>query len=306
METYARPALARLSAGALLGHLPAGRGDFLAWAEERAMAVLAARTGARLARPRWRDVAMAEAHAGIAPYALADGVALIGVKGLIVPELEIINWSWATGCFELCWQIEHAIENDQVRGIALLVDSPGGYISGVDEAAAVIRVARDRKPVIAAVQDMAYSAAYWLASSADQISAPRMGGVGHIGTLATHYDISGAMEQAGVKATLVHSGARKIEGNPYQPLSEAARNDIQARLDAIRAVFAESVAEGRRGAISAAAILATEARAFDGPDGIAAALSTGLIDAMLSAQEAIGLFATHLAGATGSSQRRLT
>jgi capsid assembly protease len=295
----ASPALARLAAGDLLGHLPAGRGDFLAWAEERAGAVIAARRGARLAGPQWLYDAMAAAEKGLPPYGMGEGVALIGVRGLIVPELEIINWSWATGCAELCWQVEHAAGNPDVRGIALMVDSPGGYVSGVDEAAGAIRAARAVKPVIAAVQDMAYSAAYWLASAADQISAPRMGGVGHIGTLATHLDVSGALEKAGLKATVLHSGARKTEGHPYLPLTDAARDDIQARLDAIRKVFAQSVAEGRRGAIGADAVLATEARAFDGPDGIADALSLGLIDAVLPAHEAIGLFATHLAGATG-------
>lgn len=299
MDNATRPALARLAAGALLGHLPAGRGDFLAWADERASAVLAARTGARLAGPNWTADAMAAAAKGVAPYSVAQGVALIGVKGLIVPELDIIGWSWATGCAELCWMVEHAQENPDVRGIALLIDSPGGYVSGVDEAAAAIRAARAVKPVLSAVQDMAFSAAYWIASAADQITAPRMGGVGHIGTLATHVDVSGAMEQQGVKVTVLHSGARKAEGHPYLPLIDAARDDIQARLDAMRRVFAHSVADGRRGAVDAAAILATEARAFDGPDGIDDALSLGLIDAVLPAHEAIGLFATHLAGATG-------
>ncbi|WP_334194819.1 S49 family peptidase [Pararhodobacter sp.] len=298
MDIYPTPALVRLAPGALLGHLPAAQGDFLAWAEARAAKVLAA-CGARPAGPRWTDDAVADAEKGIPPYALVDGLALIGIKGLIVPELEIINWSWATGCAELCWQVEHAADNAQVSGIALLVNSPGGYISGVDEAHGAILSARASKPVIAAVQDMAYSAGYWLASAADQISAPRLGGVGHVGTLATHFDLSEALKKQGITATVMQAGALKADGHPYLPLSDTARQEIEARLQALRTVFAESVAEGRRGAISADEVLATEARAFDGPEGIAAALSAGLIDAILPAQEAIGLFATHLAGASG-------
>lgn len=299
MDTSPAPALARLAPGALLGHLPAAQGDFLAWAEERAAKVLAARGNTQLAGPCWIWTAMAEAEKGVPPYAIVDGVALIGIRGLIVPELEIINWSWATGCAELCWQVEHAAENSTVSGIALLVDSPGGYVSGVDEAHGAIMAARETKPVISAVQDMAYSAGYWLASAADQISAPRMGGVGHIGTIATHFDISEMLKMQGITATVMQAGALKADGHPYLPLSDTARKDIEARLQAIRAVFADSVAAGRRGAISAADILATEARAFDGPKGVADALDAGLIDAILPAQEALGLFATHLAGATG-------
>lgn len=299
MKTPLSPALARLSPGALLGHLPVAQGDFLAWAEERAEKVLATRGNRQLAGPRWTQDAIDAAANGVAPYALVDGLALIGIKGLIVPELEIINWSWATGCAELAWQVEHAAANEQVKGIALLVDSPGGYVSGVDEAHGAIMAARAEKPVIAAVQDMAYSAGYWLASAADQISAPRMGGVGHIGTLATHFDLSEMLKQQGITATVLQAGALKADGHPYLPLSDSARADIEARLQAIRAVFAESVAAGRRDIIDAAGILATEARAFDGPDGIAAALKAGLIDAILPAHEALSLFATHLAGASG-------
>lgn len=294
-----RPALTRLAAGDLLGYLPPARGDFMSWAEERAEAVIAAYRTRSLSGPRWIEDALAAAEKGVAPYAVDQGVALIGVQGLIVPQLEVIGWSWATGCAELCWQLEHAASNDQVRGIVLLTDSPGGYVLGVDEAAASIRAARQSKPVLAAVQGMAFSAAYWLASSADQISAPRMAGVGHIGTMATHYDLSNMLERAGVIPTILHSGARKIEGHPYVPLSETARADIQSRLDAIRQVFAQSVADGRRNQISVASILATEARAFDGPQGIADALKAGLIDAVLPAQEAISLFVDHLAGESG-------
>lgn len=299
MHDLTRPALARLAAGALLGHVPPGRGDFMAWAEERASAVLAARNGTLAPRVSWTDEALAAAEAGQAPYEVASGVAVVKVKGLIVPELGLVGWSWATGCAELCWQIEHAMGNPDVAGVALLVDSYGGYVAGVDTAAAVIRAARAVKPVLAAVEDSAFSAAYYLASAADQISAPRSGGVGHIGTIAMHVDYSRALANSGITATVLHSGARKADGSPYAPLSDAARTDIQARLDAQRRVFAESVAEGRRGAVTADALLSTEARAFDGPDGIEEALSLGLIDAVMPAHEAIGLFATHLAGAAG-------
>lgn len=299
MNDHSPSALARLGGGVLLGHLPAGHGDFIAWASARAEGVLAVQAGEKTKAARWTEDAIAQADQGIAPYMLAQGVALIGVKGLIVPELGVIGWSWATGCAELCWQIEHALANDSVKGIALLVDSPGGYVSGVDEAATAIRAARAEKPIIAAVQDSAYSAAFWLASAADQISAPRMGGVGHIGTMTMHADYSGMFEKMGMQVTLLHSGARKVDAHPYQPLSDTARADIQSRLDAIRQVFAQSVADGRKGAITVDAVLATEAQAFIGPDGISDALSAGLIDAVIPADQAIGLFATHLADAVG-------
>ena len=296
MTDIARPALARLCAGPLA---LADAGPSLQWAEERANAVLALRDRAGLTGPVPSSEAETLRADGWKPYGMVDGVAVIAVSGLIVPELGVIGWQWATGCAELRWQLGEALADPSVRGIALKVNSHGGYVSGVDDTAAAIREAREAKPVASIVDDAAYSAAYWLASAADTISAPRSGGIGHVGVISTHLDWSEALAREGVVASVIHSGARKADAHPMLPLSDAARADLQARADAVRRIFAESVAAGRRGAVDVAAVLATEARCFDGPDETAEAARLGLIDAVLPADEALRLFAAHLSGAAG-------
>jgi ClpP class serine protease len=295
-------ALARLATGGLHGWMPQHLGGFEAWAEPHAAVALAWASGERAPAPGMRATATAwrdHEEGRVRLYPMAGAVALVSVRGLIVPSFPWLGCSWVTGCAELRMQLEAAVADPEVRGIALVVDSPGGYVAGVDETVQALHAAREEKPVIAATDTMATSAAYWIASGADQVTAPRTGCVGHVGVMRVHLDMSGALEAAGVRATLLHSGEYKVDGHPFQPLSDRARANEQRSLDALRRLIADHVAEGRRGAIDAAGVIATEARAFEGPEGVAEAASLGLIDAVVPAERAVGLFAEHLAGAAG-------
>lgn len=296
MQTRSASALARLCAGPL-----ALAETWLDWAEDRASRALSAQ--ALVDAPQgamWADDAMDAASAGWRPYDLRDGVALIPVQGIILPSFCLIGWEYATGCEQLRWQIRTAVADDEVRAIALMIDSPGGYVSGVDETAAAIRAAREAKPVASIVMAHAFSAAFWLASAADTISCPRVGGLGHIGVITLHLDVTGWLEAEGVKPTLFRSGAHKAEGHPLEPMTNEAAAVIQAEIDDLRAVFAASVAEGRRGSIDAAGVLATEARAYLGPAALSRALEAGLFDAILPVEEALAAFVEGAtAGAAG-------
>ncbi|KGK99835.1 S49 family peptidase, partial [Thalassobacter sp. 16PALIMAR09] len=78
--------------------------------------------------------------------------------------------------------------------------------------------------------------------------------------------------------TMIHSGDHKVDGNPYAPLPESVRNDIQREIDALRFLFAETVAAGRAGRLSQDAALATEAATYRGPEAVAAGLADEIID----------------------------
>ncbi|TCM72022.1 peptidase S49-like protein [Rhodovulum steppense] len=115
-----------------------------------------------------------------------------------------------------------------------------------------IRAIRGSKPVWAFVAEHAFSAGYALASQADRILLPRTGALGGIGVVVLHADLSGQLDQDGVRVTLIHSGRHKVDGNPYQPLPEGVRDDIQREIDVLRFLFAETVAAGRAGRLGAA------------------------------------------------------
>lgn len=216
---------------------------------------------------------------GDAPYPVVDGIAVIEISGVLIHRGSWIGQSSGQTSYEgIAAQIEAAASDRSVRGLALEIDSFGGEVAGVFDLADRIRALRATKPVWAFVAEHAFSAGYALASQADRILLPRTGAVGSIGVVVMHADLSGQLDQDGVRVTLIHSGQHKIDGNPYLPLPEAVRDDIQREIDVLRFLFAETVAAGRAGRLSQEAALATEAAAYRGVDAVAAGLADEVID----------------------------
>ncbi|MDV7202271.1 S49 family peptidase [Roseovarius sp. 10] len=216
---------------------------------------------------------------GDAPYPVVDGIAVIEIAGVLIHRGGWIGQSSGQTSYEgIAAQFEAAAGDPAVRGIALEIDSFGGEVAGVFDLADRIRAIRSRKPVWAFVAEHAFSAGYALASQADRILLPRTGSVGSIGVVVMHADLSGQLDQDGVRVTLIHSGQHKVDGNPYEPLPENVRDDIQREIDVLRFLFTETVAAGRAGRLSQDAALATEAATYRGVDAVAAGLADEVID----------------------------
>jgi ClpP class serine protease len=131
--------------------------------------------------------------------------------------------------------------------IVLLMDSPGGEASGVFECARNLRAMADMrgKRLIAYVEGHACSACYALACGAHEIIIGDTSLVGSIGILSTRDDISAANMARGINVAFIASGARKADGHPEQPLSEAEVAAAQKTVDSLALVFFELVAEMR-------------------------------------------------------------
>ena len=256
--------------------------------EDMAHAALPARAGILthgLAEQYQRD--------GQTPFAMVDGVAVIEVSGVLVHRGAWIGQSSGQTSYEgIAAQLAAAATDPAVRGIALEIDSFGGEVAGVFDLADAIRAARAAKPVWAFVAENAFSAGYALASQADRIVLPRTGAVGSIGVVVMHADLSGQLSDAGVTVTLIHSGAHKVDGNPYAPLPDPVRARIQGEIDSIRSLFAQTVAAGRGRRMNAEAALATEAECYRGADAVAA----GLADKVSDPASAFAAFATAVNG----------
>ena len=256
--------------------------------EDVAQAALPARAGiltTGLADQYQRD--------GQTPFAMVDGIAVIEVSGVLVHRGAWIGQSSGQTSYEgIAAQLAAAVADPAVRGIALEIDSFGGEVAGVFDLADAIRTARASKPVQAFVAEHAFSAGYALASQATSIILPRTGAVGSIGVVVMHADMSGQLSDAGVTVTLIHSGAHKVDGNPYAPLPNPVRARIQAEIDSLRTLFAETVAAGRGRRLTAAAALATEAECYRG----AAAVAAGLADEVSDPASAFAAFAAAVNG----------
>lgn len=141
--------------------------------------------------------------------------------------------------------VRAAVADPDIATIVLDVDSPGGVVDMIPETAALLRQARAQKPIVAVSNTMAASAAYYLASQADEVVASPSSLTGSIGVYTTHEDWSGAYEQAGVDVSLIKAGRFKAEGTEWQPLTEEARAHIQESVDEAYDMFVKDVARGR-------------------------------------------------------------
>ena len=246
------------------------------------------------------DLAQRHQRNGTQPFAAVDGIAVIEIAGTLVHRGSWIGQSSGLTSYEgIAAQLQAALADPGVRGIALDIDSFGGEVAGAFDLADRIRAARVQKPVHAFVAEHALSAGYVLASQADRIILPRTGAVGSIGVVALHTDMSGALGQKGIAVTLIHAGAHKVDANPYQPLPEAIHDQMQRELEVVRFLFAETVAAGRADRLTHAAALATEAAVFRGADAIAAGLADDLADPVT----AFRAFAAAPRGTTSPSRK---
>lgn len=225
------------------------------------------------------DLTSRKARNGGQPFTVVDGIAVIEIAGTLVHRGAWIGQSSGLTSYEgIAAQLQAALADPAIRGIALDIDSFGGEVAGAFDLADRIRAARAQKPVHAFVADHALSAAYALASQADRIILPRTGAVGSIGVVAMHSDMSGALDQKGIAVTLIHAGARKVDANPYQPLPEAVRDRIAGELEDLRQLFAETVAEGRGRRLDTLRALGTEAAVFRGEAAVFAGLADEVAD----------------------------
>lgn len=139
-----------------------------------------------------------------------------------------------------------AASDEDVGSLLLHIDSPGGHVAGIEALAAEVASIRGRKPIVAQVDDLGASAAYWVASQADAIYANATSEIGSIGTIAVVEDTSSRMDRLGVKVHVISTGPYKGVGVEGAPVSEAAIDYLKDRVAAINQHFLTAVRGGRR------------------------------------------------------------
>ena len=177
-------------------------------------------------------------------------VVVLPVHGMISQRASI--WSrlfGGTSTQQLAGTLQKLAEDARVGAVVLDIDSPGGTVSGVSEAADAVWEASQQKPVAAISNSQMASAAYWLGSQVGSgqqrlVAAPGSD-TGSIGVFRLHENIAGVLEQAGIEITLIAEPGKKMEGNPYQPLTEEALEHHKGQVHATYEEFVDAVARGR-------------------------------------------------------------
>ncbi len=214
-------------------------------------------------------------------YDVFEGVAVIPVSGTLVHRLGTLRpMSGMTGYDGIRQNLMAALLDADVKAILFDIDSPGGSVAGCFDLVDTIYTARGIKPMWAISNEMAYSAAYAIASATDKVIVSRTAGVGSVGVVTMHMDWSDAIDKAGLKVTIVTYGEHKADGNPYQRISKDALARIQADINAMGELFSDTVARNR--GMRASRVRATEALCYLGAAGVEA----GLADSVMAVDEA--------------------
>lgn len=223
---------------------------------ESTLAVIVELVGMRLEGQELSDEEIRErvgaAQAATRPPARSGSVAIVPLYGVLVPKATMFSdVSGATSMQRFMANVNQALDDPEVGSVLIDIDSPGGMVELITEAAAVVRAGRDQKRITVAIHPLAASGAYWIASQASEIVITPSGQAGSIGVFSAHEDISKLQEKLGVKTTLISAGKYKTEGNPYEPLGEEAEAAIKERVDEYYSLFVNDVAKGRGVEVSA-------------------------------------------------------
>lgn len=238
---------------------------------------------------RWPVTPAGDAHADVvaaAPVrpATRGAVRVIPVRGVLVPRAT--SWSWLfdeLGIDRLQLALREALADVAVGAIVLDIDSPGGSVYGIEELAAEVRAAKAQKPIVAIANPLAASAAYYLASAASDVVVTPSGEVGSVGVYSLHLDWSRALDQEGVTPTFIFAGEHKVEGNPYEPLTDDARQALQAGVDRYYDMFVRAVAKGRGVSVADVRVSFGQGRVVGPKEAIAARM----VDAIGTLDDAI-------------------
>lgn len=216
-------------------------------------------------------------------YERVGDVGVIKISGSLIPgEAEFLRYFGVTGYGDIKAAVLQGIADKDAKRLMIYSDSGGGSVAGVEDAENFIRNAAMVKPMNA-FSEFSASAAYWLTSAAGHITTASTGINGSLGVIRVVTEYSKAFEKEGITKTVMRAGRYKALGNPFEPLSEDGKAEIQAKLDDIYQIFIDTVARNRGTTAIIADQVMGQGREFLGKRG----LEAGLVDAVGDFEDAL-------------------
>lgn len=217
---------------------------------------------------------------------LRGAVAVIPVRGVVMKDAPgwAVKAGWAADTRLLREQALIVAAAPDVESVLLVIDSPGGSVDGLAELGDALYALRQAKRLVAAVDGLAASAAYYIASQADQIVAGRMDLIGSIGTIIVAYDVSRMFDEAGIETVVISTGRLKGTGVTGSELTDDQRAYLQEVVDQFFGDFRAAVGRGRPALQGPAFDAVASGRVWTAAD----AQRLKLIDALGSPDEVLG------------------
>lgn len=198
---------------------------------------------------------------------------VVNIEGVIWESKDIVNWT------------KKLEENDNIVGVLVRVNSPGGAVTPSEEIYFALRRLAEKKPVVVSMGTVAASGGYMVSLPAQSIIAAPSTITGSIGTRMDMANWGGLMDKIGIKDQSLASGSMKDAGSPYRDLSQEDREYFMGLLTDMHEQFIDMIAENRENLTRDQIVALADGRVFTGRQ----ALQLGLVDGLGDKEDAIEL-----------------
>ena len=146
---------------------------------------------------------------------------------------------------EIVQQIDEITNNENIKGVLLSIDSPGGAVAPSIEIAYAIKRLQAKKPVVAYAKGTIASGSYYASIWADEIIANPGSMVGSIGVIMQGADLSDVMAKIGIKSQSIQAGKYKKIGTPDREWTDYEKEELNKVIQGTYTMFTQDVATAR-------------------------------------------------------------
>lgn len=188
----------------------------------------------------------------IAPYVSDEKIT--GMVGAAQPHVAVISMQGPVmagaeiDADRVIASLQDAFEASQSKGVMLQINSPGGspvQAERIYNEINRLRALYPDKPVVAVIEDIGASAAYYIASAADQVIASKASLVGSIGVIVNGFGAVDAIKKLGIERRLITAGDNKGMLDPFLPQDDTQEAYMQRIVDQVHQQFIQAVKQGR-------------------------------------------------------------
>ena len=165
-----------------------------------------------------------------------DKIAVVDLDGVILSPKQVVS------------QLKKFADDDSIKAIILHVNSPGGGVAASEEIYREVKRIHDdkKKRIVASIETVGASGAYYVASASDKIYADKGSIVGSIGVIAQWVNYAELLQWAKLKSITLKAGEFKDTGNPAREMTPAEKEYLQGMIDNMHSQFIQAVADGRK------------------------------------------------------------
>jgi protease-4 len=219
---------------------------------------------------------------------VSDKIAIIDLEGMLMNQRDWSIFSGSENPLSLFLEkMDRAKADPSVKAVVLRINSPGGGVTAGEilyKSVADFRAAR-KAPVIAIIEDVGASGAYYVACASDTILAHPTSITGSIGVVVQTVSVAGTMRMLGIEGKAVTSGPMKEMGSPFKPLDGNDLAILQVMVNEFYGGFVDVVAHGRPKLTREQILKLADGRVYSGRQ----AKANGLVDDVGFVEDALAL-----------------